>query len=80
MVLPAEGEAEAVSIETDRPRCKHRRHQETRVRVSAKPIRFETVVKNKPCGQLLDKTGECWFCRHVDREAREAYKLTGSCF
>ncbi len=31
-------------------------------------------------GYLLDKTGECWFCRRVNRAARHAYKVRGCCF
>jgi len=45
----------------DRPRCRNKRYR-------------EDEDKRVSCGYLLDATGECWFCRHVDRETRRAFR------
>lgn len=54
----------------ERPRCRQVRPHEVRtVKVlNGKPAASIRVARL--CGYLLDRTGRCWFCGHVDREVR----------
>jgi hypothetical protein len=61
-------------LKKSRPRCKAKRKQLVTPKVMrGQPVR-PAVMMNLSCGYLLDRTGRCWFCGHVDREVRRAYR------
>lgn len=57
-----------------RPTCKAKRPQTVAGKATKGEPAPAPVTMNLTCGKLLDKTGKCWFCGHIDRAVRKAYR------